>query len=385
MEGDLHQAVAVAILFALCLFLLMNGQLERISQVIVDQNVAFVGQVLKNDPSLEQEVIHYVTQGADSEEIALGRQVLSRYGYTQQMNIADQPALSGIALPYYAAGMALLFVIPVLMLVFWEYRRFFSRIRKVAFAADQVVEGKFDQSLPEIDEGDFSVLGHSFNAMAGRLSDSVAQLKQEKTFLSNLLADISHQLKTPLASLIVFNEHLLDDPHMDAKLRATFLERSKLQLERMEWLIISLLKLARVEAGAIAYRKRQVRPLEIIYDTMESLSGWSEPKQQSIIVHGGENMILESDEEWLSEAVNNLTKNALEHSPVSGEVHIVLEDTPLFSSIIIRDQGEGIPPKIFRMSSHDSTKEEAMPKRTASASVCLLRNRLSRVWAGQYR
>ncbi|WP_186809660.1 HAMP domain-containing sensor histidine kinase [Paenibacillus polysaccharolyticus] len=327
------------------IFVVMNLQTQSINETVVNQHAAFVGQVLSKQPQLEDQLIHTITQGTDPQDLKLGKQILSQYGYTNHMNIQDQPALSGTALPANTALIFFLCSIPVLMLLFWEYRKLFSRIRRVTHAAEQVVEGQFDTSLPENAEGDFSALGHSFNMMAGRLSHSVDQLKQEKTFLSHLLTDISHQLKTPLASLLVFNENMLHDPHMKEEIRTTFLERSRQQIERMEWLIISLLKLARVEAGAIVFQLQNIKPKDIIESTVQTLQPLAEQKKQSIIVQGGEGMLLHADEEWLTEAIINLTKNALEHSPVSGKVYITMEDEGLFHSIIIRDEGEGIGPE----------------------------------------
>ncbi|MDP9697799.1 signal transduction histidine kinase [Paenibacillus intestini] len=327
------------------IYVVMNLQTQSINESVVNQHAAFVGQVLSKQPQLEDQLIHTITQGTDPQDLKLGKQILSQYGYTNHMNIQDQPALSGTALPGNTALIFFLCGIPVLLLLYWEYRKLFSRIRRVTHAAEQVVEGQFYTSLPENAEGDFSALGHSFNMMAGRLSHSVDQLKQEKTFLSHLLTDISHQLRTPLASLLVFNENMLHDPHMKEKVRTTFLERSRQQIERMEWLIISLLKLARVEAGAIVFQLQNIKPKDIIESTVQTLQPLAEQKKQTIIVQGGEGMLLHADEEWLTEAIINLTKNALEHSPVSGKVYITMEDEGLFHSIIIRDEGEGIPPE----------------------------------------
>ncbi|WP_427050601.1 ATP-binding protein [Paenibacillus sp. TC-CSREp1] len=334
--------ILVQLGFTAIIYVVMNLQIQSINETVVNQHAAFVGQVLSKQPQLEDQLVHNITQGSDQQDLMLGKQILSQYGYTEQMNIQDQPALSGTALPGNTALIFFLCGIPVLMLIFWEYRKLFSRIRRVTHAAEQVVEGQFDTSLPENAEGDFSALGHSFNMMAGRLSHSVDQLKQEKTFLSHLLTDISHQLKTPLASLLVFNDNMLHDPRMKEEIRTTFLERSRQQIERMEWLIISLLKLARVEAGAIVFQMQNVKPKDIIESTVLTLQTLAEQKKQTIIVQGGEGMFLHADEEWLTEAIINLTKNALEHSPVSGKVYITMEDEGLFHSIIIRDEGEGI-------------------------------------------
>ncbi|MEK3914294.1 HAMP domain-containing sensor histidine kinase [Paenibacillus sp. FSL H7-0331] len=339
------KALALQLLLSLFMFFFISSQVGSINQTIVDQNAALIGYILKKEPQVENEIIHYITQGAEESEIIEGKRILAQYGYKEDMSVEDQPALSGIALPMNMAALVLLFVIPFMLLLLWEYRKLFDKIRTVAFAAEQVVERQFDKPLPENDEGDFGLLGRSFNAMAGRLNNSLEQLKQEKTFLHNLLSDISHQLKTPLASLIVFNENLLNDPKMKEEMKVTFLERSRQQLERMEWLIVSLLKLARVEAGAILFHNEVIRLRELIENALQSLRLLSEQKMQKIYIRGGDEILVQADEEWLTEAFINLIKNALEHTPKEGEIHIVLEENTLFNTMIIRDHGEGISPE----------------------------------------
>lgn len=105
----------------------MNVQLQKINDAIVHQQAAFVGQVLSKEPQLEPQLIHHVTQGANEKDIALGKRILSQYGYTEQMTIQDQPALSGTRLPVNAAVICFLFGIPVLLLLFWEYRKLFAK------------------------------------------------------------------------------------------------------------------------------------------------------------------------------------------------------------------------------------------------------------------
>lgn len=253
-----------------------------------------------------------------------------QYAYKDDMPVNNQPVLSDTALPMKTAAHVLLFSIPFLLLLGWEYRKIFDKIRTITFAAEQVVEHQFDQPLPEKDEGDFGALGRNFNAMAERLHNSLRQLQQEKSFLRNLLSDISHQLKTPLASLIVFNENLLNDPHMKEEMRTKFLDRSRQQLERMEWLIISLLKLARVEAGAITFQIERVRVRAMIDHAVHSLRMLSEQRKQKIHLHGGEDMYVWADEEWLTEALINLIKNALEHTPLEGGIDVTLEKIHYF-------------------------------------------------------
>ncbi|MGQ3480141.1 ATP-binding protein [Paenibacillus sp. TY11] len=339
------KAIVLQVMLAVIIFFYMSYQVSQINKAVVNQNAALIGYVLKQAPQLENEIIHFITQGAQEDEIVEGKRSLAQYEYKEDMPVNDQPVLSDNALPMKTATQVLLYSIPLLLLLGWEYRKIFNKIRTITFAAEQVVEHQFDQPLPENDEGDFGALGRNFNAMAERLHNSLRQLQQEKMFLRNLLSDISHQLKTPLATLIVFNENLLNDPHMKEEMRTKFLDRGRQQLERMEWLIISLLKMARVEAGAITFLIERVRVREMIDHAVHSLRMLSEQRKQKIHIHGGEDMYVWADEEWLTEALINLIKNALEHTPLEGGIDVILEKNSLFQTVIIRDQGEGISPE----------------------------------------
>ncbi|MEK5395498.1 HAMP domain-containing sensor histidine kinase [Paenibacillus sp. FSL K6-2859] len=339
------KVIIMQVMLAVLMFFFMSHQVDQINKAVVNQNAALIGFVLKQVPQLENEIIPFITQGAKENEILEGKRILAQYAYKEDMSERDQPVLANNALPLITASQVLLLSIPFLLLLLWEYRKIFSKIRTISFAAELVVEHHFDKQLPENDEGDFGALGRNFNAMAERLHNSLGQLKQEKTFLRNLLSDISHQLKTPLASLIVFNENLLNDPHMKKEMRMKFLERSRQQLERMEWLIISLLKLARVEAGAIKFRRERILVREVIDHAVHSLRILSEGRTQKIRIYGDQQMYVWADEEWLTEAFINLIKNALEHSPTESKIDITLEENSLFKTIHIQDHGEGISPE----------------------------------------
>lgn len=337
--------IALQLLLGMLMFFFMNHQVGRVNQVIVEQNAAIMGHMLKKDPQLEQELVSYITQGVQPAEVEEGKRILATYGYGSDISIEDQPALSGLALPMKATVLVMMFVIPVMLLLLWEYRKVFGRINRISHAAEQVVERQFDEPLPEDEEGAFGALGRSFNAMAGRLNNTLQLLQQEKEFLQNLLSDISHQLKTPLSSLIIYNENLLKDPKMKEDMKASFLERSRQQLDRMEWLIVSLLKLVRIEAGSIVFRKNEIRIRDLIEDAAFSLQLLSEQNKQTLQIHGGEDLLIQGDDEWMKEAFINLMKNAMEHTPEGGVIHVRLEEHSLFSTVVIQDYGEGIHPE----------------------------------------
>jgi signal transduction histidine kinase len=346
------KTIVIQLLLSLLLYMVVNIQLHSINQKIVDNNAALVGHLLQSKPQLEDEIIRYITQGALPHEITTGKSILAQYSYDEKIAIQDQPILSNSYLPLYTAAVVMLFAIPMLLLLLLEYHKLFQKIRNVALAADLVVEKKFNIPLAETDEGDLGWLGRSFNAMADRLNHSLKLLKQDKVFLHNLISDISHQLKTPLASLIVFNENLLNDRGMKEHMQLTFLERSRQQLDRMEWLIVSLLKLARVEAGGTSFGHERVNLKQVIVDATNALHLLAQQKQQQINIIGDENLYMQGDKHWLIEAFINLIKNGLEHTIAQGKIDITLQETPLFYNIILTDYGEGINtedlPHIFK-------------------------------------
>ncbi|NMA95640.1 MAG: HAMP domain-containing histidine kinase, partial [Clostridiales bacterium] len=217
----------------------------------------------------------------------------------------------------------------------------------------RVVQDDFSHILPEDDDGDFAILSHNFNQMANRIKLSLKALQDDKLFLKDTISDISHQLKTPLSSLMVFNELMLKDEDMDPASKTTFLERSNSQLERMEWLIVNLLKMARLESGSIDFKDDYIPLIHPINIALDTLSSKVSDKKIDIDVMGDlKNTFIYGDSDWLGEAFINIIKNSIEHTPSNGKIYICLSHTPIFSQVEIKDTGEGISeedlPHIFK-------------------------------------
>jgi signal transduction histidine kinase len=173
-----------------------------------------------------------------------------------------------------------------------------------------------------------------------RLREQAELLQKEKIALSNLIADISHQIKTPLTSLGVLADLLAEDPPEED--RRAFVERLRAQLGRIQWLVAALLKLARLDAGTAAFKSEPVDVRRLIERALEPLQIPLEIKKQRLVIHGGEGASFTGDFNWSAEALTNVVKNCVEHTPEGGRIEITYSANALYAEIIVSDDGEGI-------------------------------------------
>lgn len=335
-------------IFAGIIYVFLNYQFHKLNENIVNENSMIIGSVLYEHPELENDIIKYVTKESTEEQIIKGKEILKQYGYYESMKITSQPLLKNFYKSFQIRYtlVFILALIPLIGIVLLEYKNIFQKVKKISNASEKVIEGDHSLILKEDEEGDFAILAHNFNLMSNRLKLSLHKLKEDKVFLKNIISDISHQLKTPLTSLVTINELLLTHKEMEEEVRIDFLQKSESQLSRMEWLIINLLKIARLEAQAINFQKKNVLGINFIEKALGSLKVKSDEKYQKMTVSGDlDDVYFYVDEQWTVEAVLNIIKNCIEHTKEGGEIKIHISETPLFSRILIEDNGEGIDKK----------------------------------------
>ncbi len=215
-----------------------------------------------------------------------------------------------------------------------------------------VVEGREDYHEEVYKQGSLGLLYTNFYKMVSVLRESQLKTREEKEFLKETISDISHQLKTPLASLNVFVDLLYDDKIKEEAKKKEVLGEAKKQLSRMEWMVLAMLKLARIEAGAVQFECKECDADNIIMTAIEGVAYLVEKRKQRVVFEGCEGVKIKCDGEWLTEAVINLLKNASDYSGNGTTITISLEDNELFTKIHVRDEGVGIPeealPHIFK-------------------------------------
>ena len=230
-----------------------------------------------------------------------------------------------------------------ILLIFICYQK--QRNRKIQELVDyirKIEHGIYRIEIEENDEGELSRLQNELYKITVMLRESSELAGQQKKALADSVSDISHQLKTPLTSCLVLLDNLSESENMTEETRRRFLSEITGQLTSVSWLVQVLLKLSRLDAGVVELKEEEVSVSALIRGAVEKVGLLAEWKQIDIQVMGEEEPFIKGDRHWLEEALVNLIKNAIEHSPEDSEIRIQVEDNQVYTCIHVRDFGSGI-------------------------------------------
>lgn len=220
----------------------------------------------------------------------------------------------------------------------FAYRRY-SAMAALSRTLDEILHGQKQLYTEESREGELAILTSQIGKMTRRLKEQADSLREEKAFLSRSMADISHQLRTPLTSLHL-TVTMLGREDLPEERRQALLREVKLSLSRMEWLIDTLLKMAKLEADTVPFALQETPVSTLIHKAAEPLLIPMELRGIQLHIDCGAETFL-GDLRWSGEALGNVLKNAMEHTPAGGEIRVTGRRTPLFTEITVRDTGTG--------------------------------------------
>ncbi len=241
-----------------------------------------------------------------------------------------------------AAGfiMALLCLLLILTAVYYTKSRY-RDIDQLSGYLRKIYNGDYSLELCDNREGELSILKNEIYKVTLILSRQSELLANEKKQLADAISDISHQLKTPLTSMSVMAE-LLQSEKLDTEKRREFSKNLENQLGRMEWLLSSLLKLARLDTGTIEFKREKVFIRELVQKATKPLLIPMELKSQLLLEEGEATVSFYGDADWTSEALINIIKNCIEHTGTGGTITINYSQNPIYTEIVIADNGSGI-------------------------------------------
>lgn len=218
-------------------------------------------------------------------------------------------------------------------------RKRYREIAKLCEQIDTVLHAKHPTPIAESDEGELAILGDEIRKMTVRLMEQNDRLLADKRLLSDAIADLFHQMRTPLTALHLLVT-LLKDEELPREKRVQYLHDMKRQLSRMQWITETLLKLSKLDADTVRFTPEAMPVRELLAQAAEPLLIPMELKDVDFAVETGDAGI-RADRAWTTEALGNILKNCMEHTPVGGSIRVHAEETPLFTRITVRDSGAG--------------------------------------------
>ena len=206
------------------------------------------------------------------------------------------------------------------------------------------LDGDHNARIECDEEGELYRLFHTVNSMAAVLNAHADNELREKEFLKNTISDISHQLKTPLAALNIYNG-LLQDGDMELSAVKEFADLSEQELDRIETLVQNLLKITKLDAGAIVLEKATENVADMMRDIELHFAYRARQEKKEIILSGSDHLSLFCDRDWLNEAIDNIVKNAFDHTESGATIRVAWKELPSGVQIVITDNGCGIHPE----------------------------------------
>lgn len=334
---------------AICLisFLLAGGiatlLAKNFQQELLLHDYGVAGHLLNNESELS---ISAFTSQLNENDIERGKEALVSIGYDETTSMRFLPAVQ----TYRNQAMLSIFLLLVFLFgviylsLFLYLRRQHKAFSNAENTIRQFLDGNTTSRIECSQAGDWYSLFHAINEMATILSAHAENQRQTKEFLQEIISDVSHQIKTPLSALKMYHE-IIESHKDDASTVSSFTEKSQREIKRMEDVIYTLMKLARLDAGIIQMEKAPENLSVLMQDVLERFETWAEGEHKTITLSGKEDVVLSCDALWVSEAIGNIVKNALEHTENGGHIEVKWSQSPLMTQIEISDDGKGIHPE----------------------------------------
>lgn len=273
-----------------------------------------------------------------------GRDILARYGiygeYGQESFEMLEIQIRNFRLFLNVLLLLFFLVLTVLLLLYQRKRQ--TGITKLQCYLEALHKEGYGLALKDNGEDELSVLRNEIYKLTIMLKEQACRSDAQKRALADSVADISHQLKTPLTSMTVLMDNLSEDRDMDPLTRQHFISEVTYQLTGMSWLVTTMLKLSRLDAGVVELERERIEISVLVAEAIQKVEVTAEWNDISFLLDIPSEAGVYADKRWTAEALANIIKNAVEHSPRGADVRIQAEENDVYSQIVIRDYGEGM-------------------------------------------
>lgn len=316
------------------------SQYKKISVITNEKISEIIEYIIKENPSIDTKKI---IQILNSNEYKVGEEELKKYGINiEEINsiIAVRKQMkTNIILNII---LIVLFSVLYMAIIFIYLKQRDKKINQITQYINEIKNRKYDLNINENSEDELSNLKNELYKITIMLKEESEISRQDKGKIKMSVEDISHQLKTPLTSIMIMLDNLKDNPNMDEDTKQKFIFEISKQVDWINWLVISILKLSRLEADVVKFSNNKINVKKFIDEIIGNLEIPIEIKNQKISIEGDEDASFIGDYKWQQEAITNIIKNAIEHNKENGKITIKYEENVLFTKITIIDEGQGI-------------------------------------------
>ncbi len=315
------------------IFILNRYEYKMYTKNYNDKINSIISNIKTKYPNIEEsDIIEIINNEEDSEDI------LSKYGIdsiTKNDKVNNKIRIISLII--------IITFDSLIILIFYLYDKNKSKkIKEITKMISKINNRQFDIDINDFNEGELSILKNEISKTTIMLRQVADNSINDKLNLKDSLGDISHQLKTPLTSITIMIDNILDNPDMDEKTRKRFLINIKREILNINFLVMSLLKLSKFDANVVKFNKESVYLKDIIYESIKNVSMIKELKNITIKVSGDDNIKLLCDFKWQVESITNILKNSIEHTKEYGIVEVNYSENKLYTRILIKDNGKGI-------------------------------------------
>lgn len=338
----LKKFLFVITLFSICLIVLFLA-INIYQQHIFTKNynrkiVQIISQVKDEYPDFDEDKLMNIIN-SDKVDLSL----LKKYS----INIDEDSLILENNKEYHKSlFINIVFLMITIIILILAFLRFNSKkdkeINEITKYIEEINRKNYKLNIDEMSEDELSILKNEVYKTTIMLKEAAENSNKEKLQLKNSLSDISHQLKTPLTSILIILDNLIDDPDMDKEIKEDFIRDIKMEITNISFFVQSILKLSKLDTNTVEFIEEKTYIKDILDEVVKNLSILCDLRNIKIITKYKENAQIVCDFRWQVEAFSNIIKNCIEHSKDNTNILIEVDQNNVYSQVVIKDNGTGI-------------------------------------------
>ena len=332
----------VIIIFLITFSILIYKQYKTYTYNFNQKIAGIIDNVLEKYPDIEKREIVEILNSSDK----TNNEILREYGIELDKDSVILENNTDFKKFIIIDINTLIVFILMLSIIFFKYNHSESKkINEITKYIEEINRGNYKLNIEENTEDELSILKNELYKITVMLKEVAENSQKDKTTIKDSLSDISHQIKTPITSILIMLDNILSDENMPEDIKKDFIKDIKREIINIKFLVESILKLSKIDSNSIKFIKKEVFIKDIINEAVKNVSMLSELKNIEIIVSGDDSIKTICDLKWQVEAITNILKNCIEHSYENRKIYINYNQNNMYTELKIEDNGTGIDAK----------------------------------------